>query len=256
MKTTIALLLLSVFASLAVTPADELLVIGGKVRKRSALVGASKAALVGMGVDYISGRAVQSVLGGVLVSLDEYATRERFTTVFVEGVGQHVDGDAVAWFAAEGGVLEYKTVLGANKTVRKFVPALKPTKDQVLKFQTLELLDEQAASAAYQRAAKATAEEEQRMRAEIKAKAAREAADAAEASRAQQYAADAKVTLAYHRRAASGDAESQYEMGLRYLAGKGVGKSEKKAHEWLEKAAVQGHAKSKSKLLELTGTAR
>lgn len=243
--------LLTLATCAAVTSADQLLVLGGKVHRRADLAAASASKLQSLGIDYISGRVMQSVLGGFLVSLDDLATRERFDTVFVEKVGQFVDGDKVAWFAVENGVLEYKTILGATKTVRKFAPALKPTDDQVKKFQTLEKLDEKAAAEAYEKAAKAAALEEDRMRAELKAKADAKAAGVAEAARAKQYAADAKVTAAYQRRAEAGDAEAQYEVGLRCLDGKGIEKSVAKAREWLQKAASQSHSKAKAKLAEL-----
>jgi TPR repeat protein len=41
-----------------------------------------------------------------------------------------------------------------------------------------------------------------------------------------------------------GDADAQFELGLRYLTGEGFKKDEKKGVEWLEKAALSGHLRA------------
>lgn len=51
--------------------------------------------------------------------------------------------------------------------------------------------------------------------------------------------------------AAKGMPESQYVLGVRYLNGIGVEKDEAKGRELLQKAADQGHAKSRLKLKEI-----
>jgi TPR repeat protein len=52
-------------------------------------------------------------------------------------------------------------------------------------------------------------------------------------------------------KAASGDAEAQYELGCYYVAGKSFLKPDMElALEWLGKAAAQGHAGAKEKLAE------
>ncbi len=48
-----------------------------------------------------------------------------------------------------------------------------------------------------------------------------------------------------------GDAEAQYQLGLLYLAGKGVQKSDRKARKWLARAAAQGHAAATARLSRL-----
>ena len=48
--------------------------------------------------------------------------------------------------------------------------------------------------------------------------------------------------------AQAGDPEEQYQLGLRYAAGEGVKQDNKKAVEWLRKAAEQGHKKAKEAL--------
>ena len=55
----------------------------------------------------------------------------------------------------------------------------------------------------------------------------------------------------YKRRAEEGSDDAQYQLGVRYLAGKGTPPDEKLAREWFEKAAKQGHKQAAQKLAEL-----
>src|SRR5688500_12022374 len=55
----------------------------------------------------------------------------------------------------------------------------------------------------------------------------------------------------YKRRADEGSDHAQYELGLRYLAGKGTKADAKLGREWLAKAAKQGHTQATKKLTEL-----
>jgi hypothetical protein len=55
----------------------------------------------------------------------------------------------------------------------------------------------------------------------------------------------------YKRRAEEGSDDAQYQLGMRYLAGKGTPPDEKLAREWFEKAAKQGHKQAGQKLAEL-----
>jgi hypothetical protein len=55
----------------------------------------------------------------------------------------------------------------------------------------------------------------------------------------------------YKRRAEEGSDDAQYQLGLRYLAGKGTPPENKLAREWLEKASKQGHKQAAQKLTEL-----
>ncbi len=48
--------------------------------------------------------------------------------------------------------------------------------------------------------------------------------------------------------ATNGVASAQYDLGMRYLSGKGVEKNEAVAREWLEKAAAKGHTYAKRAL--------
>lgn len=48
--------------------------------------------------------------------------------------------------------------------------------------------------------------------------------------------------------ATNGVASAQYDLGMRYLSGKGVGKDQALAREWLEKAAAKGHTYAKRAL--------
>ena len=62
---------------------------------------------------------------------------------------------------------------------------------------------------------------------------------------------DVKQFDFYKRRADEGSDDAQYQLGLRYLSGKGTDKNEKQGREWLAKAAKQGHAQATKKLAEL-----
>jgi len=59
---------------------------------------------------------------------------------------------------------------------------------------------------------------------------------------------DRKVFEFHKKRAEGGSANSQYEVGSRYLTGKGVEKDRAKSIQWLEKASKQGHKKAAQKL--------
>lgn len=62
---------------------------------------------------------------------------------------------------------------------------------------------------------------------------------------------DVKQFEFYKRRAEEGSDHAQYELGVRYLAGKGVDQNPKLGREWLEKAAKQGHKEATAKLAQL-----
>lgn len=56
--------------------------------------------------------------------------------------------------------------------------------------------------------------------------------------------------------ATNGVASAQYELGLRYLEGRGVEKDELAARSWLEKAAGKGHTYAKRALANLPGESK
>ncbi len=62
---------------------------------------------------------------------------------------------------------------------------------------------------------------------------------------------DAKVLAWDRTRAERGEASGQYDLGMRYLAGRGVTNSPSLAREWLAKSAGQGHAKAKAELARI-----
>lgn len=62
---------------------------------------------------------------------------------------------------------------------------------------------------------------------------------------------DVKQFEFYKRRAEEGSDHAQYELGVRYLSGKGVDQNQKLGREWLEKAAKQGHKEATTKLAQL-----
>jgi TPR repeat protein len=55
----------------------------------------------------------------------------------------------------------------------------------------------------------------------------------------------------YKRRAEEGSDHAQFELGMRYLTGKGTDPSDKLGREWLAKSAKQGYPQAKKKLDEL-----
>ena len=57
-----------------------------------------------------------------------------------------------------------------------------------------------------------------------------------------------KVFALHKKRAEGGSASSQYEVGSRYVSGKGVGRNRAEAIKWLEKALKQGNRKAAGKL--------
>lgn len=64
-------------------------------------------------------------------------------------------------------------------------------------------------------------------------------------SNARAAAGSEEVSVAgLTKKAESGDAESQYKLGLMYYEGEAVPKDFKKSFQWCEKAALQGHAKA------------
>jgi len=62
---------------------------------------------------------------------------------------------------------------------------------------------------------------------------------------------DVKQFEFYKKRAEEGSDHAQYELGLRYLTGKGTAADEKLGREWLGKAAKLGHKQAGQKLAEL-----
>lgn len=72
-----------------------------------------------------------------------------------------------------------------------------------------------------------------------------------EEQRVKLAGADVKLLAFQRKRATDGEASAQFDLGLRYLTGKGVEKSDSEARVWLQKAAAQGHAKAKAKLAEI-----
>lgn len=67
----------------------------------------------------------------------------------------------------------------------------------------------------------------------------------------QKDAAEKKLIEWQKQRAQSGSDNAQYELGVRYLTGKGVEQNDAEAKKWLQKAAAQGHSQAKRKLEEL-----
>jgi TPR repeat protein len=55
----------------------------------------------------------------------------------------------------------------------------------------------------------------------------------------------------FKRRAEEGSDHAQYELGIRYLAGRGTAPDEKLGREWLAKAAKNGNSQAAKKLAEL-----
>lgn len=68
---------------------------------------------------------------------------------------------------------------------------------------------------------------------------------------AEKEAADKRVLEFQMKRAEVGSPTAQYELGMRYLTGKGVEKNLTEARKWLEAAAKQDNIWAKRKLKEL-----
>ena len=62
---------------------------------------------------------------------------------------------------------------------------------------------------------------------------------------------DVKQFEFYKRRAEEGSDHAQFELGMRYLNGKGTDKDEALGRQWMEKAAKQGHKEASQKLATL-----
>jgi TPR repeat protein len=70
-------------------------------------------------------------------------------------------------------------------------------------------------------------------------------------ARAEQLEAQKRAVEALRKRAEAGSASAQYELGVRYLTGKGVATNLVEACKWFEAAARQGDYWAKKKLAEL-----
>lgn len=69
--------------------------------------------------------------------------------------------------------------------------------------------------------------------------------------KAQQSQTERNLVEYHKKRAEAGSSNAQFELGSRYLTGKGVDKDEKEARKWLQKSAKGGHAGADKKLREL-----
>ncbi len=70
-------------------------------------------------------------------------------------------------------------------------------------------------------------------------------------ARPEQLEAQKRAVEALRKRAEAGSASAQYELGVRYLTGKGVATNLVEARKWFEAAARQGDYWAKKKLAEL-----
>lgn len=193
----------------------------------------------------VSGKVMQTISAGVLVMTDDLGTLERGNIVLLRNIRGRADGDEAYDWAMPGALFEYITVLGAKSTVRSYEPLpLAP------KWQVDALLKEREERQKQEREAKAV--KDAQIAAEEKEAAGLRAAEAKKIAEAKKFAVDAKVAALYRKRADSGDADAQYELGLRYLAGKGVAKDEKEGRRFLELAAKQGHKQATAKLKTLS----
>jgi TPR repeat protein len=71
------------------------------------------------------------------------------------------------------------------------------------------------------------------------------------ATDAEKAEAEKKLLNYQKMRAEAGSDNAQYEMGMRYLTGKGVEQDETQAKAWFEKAAKQGNTLATKKLEEI-----
>lgn len=240
MKTILALIL----AASTLHGAEKLLSFNGQLASREDLDKMKPSQMRALGADVISGKVIQTINGGTLIILNEDSTRDAFATVFVEGLRGLADGDSASYYCLEKGLMEYTTVLGVKKTVRKFLLAPAATGEEIRKYRAEEEQRRKITEIILADTAKMQARKE----AEEKEELARKAAAAKSARDAKQAGIDAKVASAYLKRAEAGDADAQYELGLRYLSGRGVVKDETEGLRLLALASKQGHKKAAERL--------
>jgi len=173
----------------------------------------------------LHGKVLQSFKGaGVLVSGSAIQSKR------ADGFGYHdvffavkglalIDDDRIpsGTLAKEVGVMDYKTVLGATKTIRVFDVGREVGAPE--KRESLEAM---------------------------LARTGREIRDRP----ALQKAESNRVAFAWQQ-ATNGQASGEYDLGLRFLEGRGVEKDERQARIWLEKAAGKGHTYAKRALANL-----
>lgn len=191
------------------------------------------------GLEVVNGIVRRTVPVGTVVVSDGTGTIPEGKAVIVLDYGGLADKDKLSMIAKEKGVATYTTPLTGEVTLRAYQMSKPATPDEAKAYMTAEdarfkTLSESAAQWKRERL-----EWAQRMVNNAKA-----------ASDKRALEADAKVTAAYRRRADSGDADAQFETGLRLLIGKGTTKDENEARRFLELAAKQGH-KGAQKRLEI-----
>ena len=150
---------------------------------------------------------------------------------------QMVDDQTFSFAAKSVGVFEYQTVLGARKTVSSFDHGETPTQEEIESFKKHRREEAEreavASKLARDEALKKAAEEQKAM---------------AETLKLKKQAADQKVLEFQKKRAAEGFAQAQYDLGIRYLTGDGVGKDEAEGRKWIQLAADQNLLPAKKKL--------
>lgn len=181
------------------------------------------------------GKILQVLDRGILLEsyqLDDVYREREPDLIFIKNITEHwtlVDGDFLTCFAVKAGTISYKNALGVERTVRAYDYGTKPTSSQIAE---LDLAAKKKGEA-FDKAMSS------------QASAARAVVEAKKAS------ASAKVLKFHQDLAAKGDAYGEYQMGLRFLNGDGVGKDLGKAREMFIKAAAQGHQSAKDQLLKL-----
>lgn len=219
-------------------PGDPLYLFNGKVFSRTRLGWLrSQSQLTDHKIDFVVGTVVRVVTNGTVVSIEDGGTLEKGKPVMLLGLGGFADREALALYAVEKSLAEYVTPLGGVRTVRSYATGGVPTAADLENYRK----EEQAR----QKVAAELAAKTQQFRADYAAKVKGEAD-------ARMAAADAKAVASYRKRADAGDAESQYELALRHLSGKGVAKDEKEAARLLKLAAAQGHKAAQKQLNGMT----
>ncbi len=179
----------------------------------------------------ILGRAIQVLDGGLVVQCFERSYEAAGKTVFITNyVGEKsvVDGDLIAALAFQHGRQQYRDRAGAKRTVEMWdCGGLVPGK-----------------MAAEVIAAKRDLQAEE---AEARAK------KLAELAAAKKLANEKFAVQQLQTSAEGGSHHSQYALGMRYLAGRGVETNRDLAIEWLRKAARNGSESASNELNKIDG---
>jgi TPR repeat protein len=150
------------------------------------------------------------------------------------------ESDLDLFCARTDGLYKYTTVLGAEKRINSYDYGTFPNATQLDKALREEKASEEGRRVELER--QRSDEQERQRIARENALAARKAAEAA---------TDARVAKFQQQNADRGSGGAQYELGMRYLTGKGVETNRMLAFHWLKSACTNGESSASNALLKL-----